>query len=114
MTNDVEHLFTYFFYYHIIVVLGTHGDICKSSYIIVAGHLIRRQRSGGLQFEANPSKIVCETLSQNNPITKNWAGGVAQGKGPVFKPQYHKNKNKHPTKFALVSGTLHLLAFFYM
>jgi hypothetical protein len=29
-----------------------------------------------------------------NPITKNWAGGVAQGKDPEFKPQYHKKS--HP------------------
>jgi hypothetical protein len=30
------------------------------------------------------------------PITKNWAGGVAQGENPEFKPQYHtqkKNRN---------------------
>jgi hypothetical protein len=32
-----------------------------------------------------------ETLSQK-PITKDWAGGVAQGIGPEFKPQYHKTK----------------------
>jgi hypothetical protein len=31
----------------------------------------------------------------NNPITKNWAGGVAQGKGPEFKPQYSKRKKKN-------------------
>jgi hypothetical protein len=24
-----------------------------------------------------------------NLITKNWAGGVAQGEGPEFKPPYH-------------------------
>jgi hypothetical protein len=29
-----------------------------------------------------------------NPITKNWAGGVAQGEGPEFKPQYHQKKKK--------------------
>jgi hypothetical protein len=28
------------------------------------------------------------------PITKNWAGGVAQGEGPEFKPQYHKKKKE--------------------
>jgi hypothetical protein len=33
--------------------------------------------------------IVPETLSQKN-LHKNRAGGVAQGKGPEFKPQYHK------------------------
>jgi hypothetical protein len=27
-----------------------------------------------------------------NPITKKWAGGVAQGESPEFKPQYHKQK----------------------
>jgi hypothetical protein len=29
-----------------------------------------------------------------NPITKNWAGGVAQDEGPGFKPQYHQKKKK--------------------
>jgi hypothetical protein len=32
-----------------------------------------------------------------NPITKYWAGGVAQGEGPEFKPQYHKT-NKQTNK----------------
>jgi hypothetical protein len=27
-------------------------------------------------------------------ITKNWAGGVADGVDPEFKPQYHKKKKK--------------------
>jgi hypothetical protein len=27
-----------------------------------------------------------------NPITKNWAGRVAQGEGPEFKLQYWKKK----------------------
>jgi hypothetical protein len=35
--------------------------------------------------------MVHWTLSKN-PVTKNWAGGVAQGKGPDFKPQYHTQK----------------------
>jgi hypothetical protein len=38
-------------------------------------------------------QIVCETPNLKNPITKNWAGGVAQDEGPEFKPQYCK-KNK--------------------
>jgi hypothetical protein len=29
---------------------------------------------------------------EKNPITKNWTGGVAQGEGPEFQPQYVKNK----------------------
>jgi ribosomal protein RSM22 (predicted rRNA methylase) len=32
-------------------------------------------------------------LSQKNPSPKR-AGGVAQGKGPEFKPQYHKKEKK--------------------
>jgi hypothetical protein len=28
------------------------------------------------------------------PFTKNWAGGVAQGEGPEFKPQYCKKRKK--------------------
>jgi hypothetical protein len=42
---------------------------------------------------------VHETLSQKT-LHKNRAGGVAQGEGPEFKPQYYKKKNKknfHPT-----------------
>jgi hypothetical protein len=36
-----------------------------------------------------------------NPITKNWAGGVAQGEGPEFKSQYcKKKKEKAPSTLA--------------
>jgi hypothetical protein len=27
-------------------------------------------------------------------ITKSWAGGMALGEGPEFKPQYHKKEVK--------------------
>jgi hypothetical protein len=37
-------------------------------------------------------QIVCETLSRKNLLQKG-AGGVAQGVGPEFKPQYHKINN---------------------
>jgi hypothetical protein len=36
-----------------------------------------------------------------NPITKKkkkWAGGMAQGEGPEFKPQYCKKQNKTKSK----------------
>jgi hypothetical protein len=33
-------------------------------------------------------------LYLKNPITKKRAGGVAQGVGPEFKPQYHKTKKR--------------------
>jgi hypothetical protein len=44
-------------------------------------------------FEASLGKQFCETLSQKT-LHKNRAGGVAQGEGPEFKPQYHKKKKK--------------------
>jgi hypothetical protein len=37
-----------------------------------------------------PRQIVHETLSQKNPSQEKRAGGVAQGVGPDFKPQYWK------------------------
>jgi hypothetical protein len=40
---------------------------------------------------SQPGEIVRETLSQKT-LYKNKAGGVAQGEGPEFKPQYHKKK----------------------
>jgi hypothetical protein len=40
---------------------------------------------------SQPRQIVCETLSQENPSQKR-AGGVVQGVGPEFKPQYQKKK----------------------
>jgi hypothetical protein len=40
-----------------------------------------------------PRQMVHETISKK-PITKYWAGGVAQGQGPEFKPQYHKKTLK--------------------
>jgi hypothetical protein len=42
---------------------------------------------------SQPRQIVHETLSQKT-LHKTWAGEVAQGKGPEFKPQYHKIKKK--------------------
>jgi hypothetical protein len=47
-----------------------------------------------LWFEASTGKIAHETLSQKYPLQKR-VGGVVQGVGPEFKPQYHK---KNPTK----------------
>jgi hypothetical protein len=43
--------------------------------------------------QSQPRQIVLMTLSQKNPLQKR-AGRVAQGVGPEFKPQYHKNKIK--------------------
>jgi hypothetical protein len=46
-----------------------------------------------IAVRGQPWQIVCETLSQKNPSQKR-VGGVAQGEGPEFKPQYHKKKKK--------------------
>jgi hypothetical protein len=42
-----------------------------------------------LLFEVSQGEIVFKTLSQKNPAQKT-AGGVAEGVGPEFKPQYRK------------------------
>jgi hypothetical protein len=42
---------------------------------------------------SQPWQIVHKTLSRKTPSQKR-AGGVAQGVGPEFKPQYHKKKKK--------------------
>jgi hypothetical protein len=62
-------------------------------------HACNASYSGGkdqerLWFKGQPGQIVCETLISKTPITKR-TGGVAQGVGPEFKPQYHKKK-KNP------------------
>jgi hypothetical protein len=44
--------------------------------------------------QSQPGQIVLETLSQKKTHHKKRTGRVAQGKGPEFKPQYHKKKKK--------------------
>jgi hypothetical protein len=41
--------------------------------------------------QSQPGQIVRETLSRKTPSPKR-AGGVAQGEGPEFKPQYQKKE----------------------
>jgi hypothetical protein len=43
---------------------------------------------------SQPRQIVCKTLSQIKPLQKR-TGGVAQGEGPGFKPQYHTHTHTH-------------------
>jgi hypothetical protein len=52
--------------------------------------------------QANSSRDPIST----KPITKKKADGVAQGIGPVFKPQYHKTKQEKIVSFSmcLLSG----------
>jgi hypothetical protein len=42
---------------------------------------------------SQPRQIVLQDPILKNP-SKNRAGGVAQGEGPEFKPQYRKKKKK--------------------
>jgi hypothetical protein len=42
-----------------------------------------------IEVQSQPRQIVLETLYRKNPSQKR-AGGVAQGVGPEFKPQYHR------------------------
>jgi hypothetical protein len=44
--------------------------------------------------QSQPGQIVCKILSQKYPSQKR-AGGVAQGEGPVFKPQYYTHTHTH-------------------
>jgi hypothetical protein len=66
------------------------------------------QRSGGSRFEASPSKQFKRHYLQKT-LHKKGPGGVAQGVGPEFKPQYHKKREKEREKeksqaFLLVFG----------
>jgi single-stranded DNA-specific DHH superfamily exonuclease len=45
------------------------------------------------EVRSQPRQTVYKTLSQKYPSQKR-AGGVAQGEGPEFKPQYCKKKKK--------------------
>jgi hypothetical protein len=57
--------------------------------------LLRRQRSEGSRFKANPGKEFMKPYLKKNPSrTQKKAGGMAQGTGPEFKPQYRKKKKK--------------------
>jgi hypothetical protein len=75
--------------------LDTRGS---ASIKILARHQwLRRQRSEGSWFKANPIKLFVRHYLKKKPSQK-WAGGVAQGKDPEFKPQYCNKKKKKATK----------------
>jgi hypothetical protein len=46
-----------------------------------------------ISVQSQLRQIVCKTLSQKT-LHKNRVSEVAQGEGPEFKPQYHKNQNQ--------------------
>jgi hypothetical protein len=47
-----------------------------------------------MTVQSQPKQIVFKTLSQKTLSQKNRTGGVAQGEGLEFKPQYRKKKKK--------------------
>jgi hypothetical protein len=62
-----------------------------------------------LRFQASPGKQFARPYLKKNPSQKkkrkrkkNWAGGVAQGEGPEFKPLYQKKKKKKKTLLPLL------------
>jgi hypothetical protein len=46
-----------------------------------------------IRVRSQPGQIVPKTLSWKHP-TQNKPGGVAQGTGPEFKPQYHEEEEE--------------------
>jgi hypothetical protein len=65
-------------------------------------HIYNPSYSGGRDQKDHGSKLAWANSSRDptskNPLTKNWAGRVAQGVGSEFKPQYHKKKKKERKK----------------
>jgi hypothetical protein len=65
-------------------------------------HACNASYSGGRGQEDHSSKPVWAKFErpclEKNPSQKR-AGGVAQGVGPEFKPQYQKKKKKRKEKF---------------
>jgi hypothetical protein len=49
-----------------------------------------KQRSEGLWFKASPRKQLVRPY-----LDKKWAGGMGQGVGPEFKPQYNTHTHTH-------------------
>jgi hypothetical protein len=88
---------------------GSKGDWC---------HCKKKRHQAGCQWlmpiilttqEAEIRRIVVrrETLSRKT-LYKNMAGGVAQGEGPAFKPQYLKIKQNRPCLDDSLLNTHHL------
>jgi hypothetical protein len=73
------------------------GDLNKSAQLAGCQRLMpvilaRRQRSRGSRFEASPRQNSSTRPYLRKTLHKNRAGGVAQGEGLEFKPQYMGKK----------------------
>jgi hypothetical protein len=58
-----------------------------------------------ISVQSQPGQIVHETLPQKT-LPQNRAGGVAQGEGHEFKPQYCLKKKKKVTSYLAQAPTL--------
>jgi hypothetical protein len=47
-----------------------------------------------IEVQSQPRQIVLQRPYLDKTLHKKRAGGVAQGVGPEFKPQYHQKKKK--------------------
>jgi hypothetical protein len=54
-----------------------------------------------IMVQSQPRQIVCETLSQKDPSQK-WAGRVAEGVGPEFKPQTQPPQKKKTPRLTVL------------
>jgi hypothetical protein len=70
----------------------------------LVAHAYNPSCSGGRDQGDGGSKLA---LSQRNPTQKR-AGGVAQGVGSDFKPQYHKQTNKQKNIYICFGGLIYL------
>jgi hypothetical protein len=73
----------------------------------LVAHACNPSYSGGRHQEDCDSKSAQanssrDPISIKKKITKNRAGGEAQGEGPEFKPQYRKKKKKEKKKHLIV------------
>jgi hypothetical protein len=67
--------------------------------IMTSTSQVRKLRGRKLKFlQITEKDLHLETLYQKHPSQKKRAGGVAQGVGPEFKPQYHQKKKKERKK----------------
>jgi hypothetical protein len=68
------------------------GEERKESGQVLVAHTCNPNYSR-IVVQSQPRQIGQETISQKNPPQKR-AGGVAQGIGPEFKPQYHTHTKR--------------------
>jgi hypothetical protein len=85
----------------------------SNSWQVLVTHTCNPSYSGGRDQEDRSSKPIWANSMRDpiskNSITKNWAGGVAQGEGPQVKPQNHTKKKKNSSEITMHLKILILL-----